>query len=66
MKEWRESTTNSPSKQHLGRYKYLFIPIDKSVEDNKQEKLRDFQNNIAECYVGMLNYAIQHKEYSYK
>ena len=57
----RESTSTSPSGRHLGHYKALVASIDKSLSEGEQTKLRTFQSDIMECYIGLINYAIKHK-----
>ena len=58
MKVWRETTTTSPSGRHLGHYKALFATIDRSLEEAERVHYRAMQDDIAECYVGLLNYTI--------
>ena len=62
---WRESTSTSPSGRHLGHYKVLFSTIDHRLHEGERTKYRSFQDEIADCYVIMLNYAINYN-YSYK
>lgn len=42
LKKWRESTTTSPSKLHLGHHKSLIYPFDDTDKINKEEKRWDF------------------------
>jgi hypothetical protein len=65
FKVWRESTSTSPSGRHLGHYKALVAIIDKSLNDADRIKYRTYQEEIAECYIGLINYAIKHR-YSLK
>jgi hypothetical protein len=61
FKSWRESTSTSPSGRHLGHYKALVSTIDRSLEDGERTKYRAYQEEMAECYLGLINYAIKHK-----
>jgi hypothetical protein len=61
FKSWRESTSTSPSGRHLGHYKSLVSTIDRSLEDGERTKYRAYQDEITECYLGLINYAIKHK-----
>jgi hypothetical protein len=65
FRAWRESTSTSPSGRHLGHYKTLVVTIDKTLEEGERTKYRSFQEEIAECYITMINYSIKHK-YSLK
>ena len=58
---WRETTTTFPSGRHLGHYQALFVTIDRSLEEDERVQYCSMQDDIAECYVGLLNYAIKHK-----
>ena len=61
MRVWRETTTTSPNGRHLGHCKALFVTTDRSLEDAERVHYQSMQDDIAECYVGLLNYAIKHK-----
>jgi len=58
---WRESTSTSPSGRHLGHYKALVTTIDRSLKEKEREKYRSIQDELIECYVGLINYSIKHK-----
>jgi hypothetical protein len=58
---WRESTLTSPSGRHLGHYKALVVTIDRSLDEEKREELRNIQEALTDCYVHMINYAIKHR-----
>ena len=58
--KWRELTSTSPSGRHLGHYKLLFQTIDRSLTADERTKYMAMQEEIAECYVALLNYAIRH------
>ena len=62
---WRESTSTSPSGRHLGHYKATTSTIDKSLHPGERTKLRAQQEDIQDCYIGIINYSIKHK-YSYE
>jgi hypothetical protein len=61
FKVWRESTSTSPSGRHLGHYKALVAIIDRSLEGGERTKYKAYQEEIAECYIGLINYAIKHR-----
>jgi hypothetical protein len=58
---WRESTSTSPSGRHLGHYKAFVVTIDRSLDEEKREELRNIQEAITDCYVHIINYAIKHR-----
>ena len=49
VKVWRESTTLSPSGQHLGPYKYLVTVFDKPFKAEERKELKEIQEEIARC-----------------
>ena len=65
FKVWRETTSTSPSGRHLGHYKALVATIDRSLREEERESYKRRQEEIAECYIGLINYAIKHR-YSLK
>jgi hypothetical protein len=52
---WQESTSASPSGRHLRHYKALVAMIDRTLEEGERSKYRNFQTEIAECYITMIN-----------
>ena len=40
MKLWRETTSTSPSRGHLGHYKVLFATIDRTLPEDEREELK--------------------------
>lgn len=62
---WKESTSTSPSGRHLGIYKALFAtgPYNKNDEDeeenDKYNKLRYAQQDIASIVLGIINYCLK-------
>ena len=65
FKVWRESTSTSPSGRHLGHYKALVSTIDRSLTEEERKTYGKFQEEIAQCYISLINYAIKHR-YSLK
>ena len=65
MKKWQESTSTSPSGRHLGHYKALFVPVDRSLDEEEREEIRKKQEEIADCYVAVINHALK-RRYSLK
>jgi hypothetical protein len=61
FKVWRESTSTSPSGRHLGHYKALVAIIDRSLDEEDRLQYKSYQEEIAECYIGLINYAIKHR-----
>jgi hypothetical protein len=61
FKVWRESTSTSPSGKHLGHYKALVATINRSLEEGERTTYRAYQEETAECYIGLINYAIKHR-----
>ena len=60
MRKWRESTSTSPSGRHLGHYKVLVATPDRSLQENEFNKLKEYQLDIKQCYIGLINYCISH------
>ena len=58
MKKWRESTSTSPSGRYLGHYKALFVPVDRSLDEEERKDIRKKQEEIADCYVAVINHAL--------
>ena len=60
MKKWRESTSTSPSGQHLGHYKTFVAVIDKKLLPKERTRLQRLQEQISNAYITMINYATKH------
>jgi hypothetical protein len=58
---WRETTSTSPSGRHLRHYKATTATIDKSLSPEERTVLRSIQEDIQDCYIGIINYSIKHK-----
>jgi len=54
MRKWRESTSTSPSGCHLGHYKVLVATLDRSLQENEFNKLKDLQSDIKKAILGSL------------
>ena len=55
MKKWHELTSISPSGRHLGHYKALFVPADRSLDEEEHEEIHKKQEDIADCYIAVIN-----------
>jgi hypothetical protein len=59
---WRESTVStSPNGRYLGHYKALVACIDRSLDVGKRKLYKTYQEEISECYISLINYAIKHR-----
>ena len=54
FKKWLETTSKSPSGQHLGHYKLLFTTIERSLLEPKREAFKVLQKGIATVYQHMI------------
>jgi hypothetical protein len=64
IKKWRESTTTSPSRRHLGRYKSLFAPGSyiQEPEENGQGAFEIFESkqaDISALILRLINFCIE-------
>jgi hypothetical protein len=60
MREWRESTTTSPSGRHLGRYKALFSKGNHDPTNiNAVESFKSKQQAIASVILMIINFCIR-------
>ena len=53
-----ESTSASSSGCHWGHYKALFAPLDRNLDEDAHCLLQDYEKQIANHYLMMLNYAL--------
>lgn len=61
MKTWRESMSTVQSERHLGHYKSLITTIDRSLDEEERKRLKQIQEDLMSCYIGIINYAIKHR-----
>ena len=61
MRKWKETTSTSPSGRHLGHYKVLVSTIDRSLKEDDVKDLKQIQQEIKMCYIGLINYCVKHR-----
>jgi hypothetical protein len=55
FKKWKESTSTSPSRWHLGHYKAIVNDPDLKKQDPEKAHLRERETNFVEALIKMLN-----------
>jgi len=63
IRNWKESTTTSPSGRHLGRYKALYTQFPKSADPaikEETEMLTSHQTEMREAIRGIINHCLHH------
>jgi hypothetical protein len=60
FKGWKESTSTSPSGQHLGHYKAIVNDPDLKKQDPEKSHLQEWSTNFVSCLVKLLNIPIKY------
>jgi hypothetical protein len=60
FKKWKESTSTSPSGQHLGHYKAIVYDPDLKKKEPEKQPLREGKTNFVKALVKLINVPLRY------